>query len=220
MNAPGCYYTDISAANRRIAELTRSDTALRESNTALRERIAELEKCCSMHQYECDKLSAATHRIDELERCLGASQSCWDSADRRVADQRKTIADLSNEVDRLTKANESLEGFRKLSGEYASLAQRDVIREENKKLRAQVEQHKAQVKQVQAENNQLHAERRTNADLSNALDTFRQENERLAAEHKQAHERNAELLRDVQAWRNVIFDLKQHVKDALNRYNP
>lgn len=119
---------------------------------------------------------------------------------RKVAEERDQWKDNYQAVvadrNELQKTCAELESFRKLSGEYATLAKRDVIRDENKRLRTENENHLKQIRGLQdtLRENSF----RWDVDLA----TLRKENERLALERKQAHLQNSDLVTEREKWKS------------------
>lgn len=72
-----------------------------------------------------------------------------DAWQKNYSEECEKNKELRNEIHNLKRVNEELESFRKLSGEYATLACRDKIREENKRLKTENENHLKQIRGLQ-----------------------------------------------------------------------
>lgn len=115
----------------------------------LRKRIDDLTKQRNDVIADCDVLREENRQLIESNRLTG---------------ERLIQVTIARNVER-KKTNDELESFRKLSGEFASLAKRDAIRDENKRLKQENQQHAQQIKSLQADLNAAHLRNITNAPL-------------------------------------------------------
>lgn len=148
----------IRVADKRLLEADE----LREENRRLMEinkKLGEQNEQVT-HKFEClEKYANGDIFVlkQEKERLTKENQdfniACEEMSKRHdaaVAEQSRLIV----LVDKLERENAELESYRKLSGEYASIAKRDAIRDENKRLKQENQQHAQQIKSLQADLNE------------------------------------------------------------------